>query len=43
MITWRIILGLVVAGWTAVRAESLTLATYNIENYGPANRMTEVG
>ena len=43
MITWRIILGLVVTGWTAVRGESLTLATYNIENYGPANRMTEVG
>jgi endonuclease/exonuclease/phosphatase family metal-dependent hydrolase len=26
-----------------VRAESLTLATYNVENYGPANRMTEAG
>ncbi len=24
-------------------AESLTIATYNIENYGPANRMTEAG
>ncbi|MDO8541054.1 MAG: endonuclease/exonuclease/phosphatase family protein [Opitutaceae bacterium] len=28
--------------WTA-RAEKLTLATYNIENYGPADRMTEAG
>lgn len=25
------------------RAETLTIATYNIENYGPANRMTEAG
>lgn len=24
-------------------AESLTVATYNVENYGPANRMTEAG
>lgn len=24
-------------------AETLTVATYNIENYGPANRMTEAG
>lgn len=24
-------------------AETLTLATYNVENYGPANRMTEAG
>ena len=24
-------------------AETLTIATYNIENYGPANRMTEAG
>ncbi|MSU50029.1 MAG: endonuclease/exonuclease/phosphatase family protein [Opitutus sp.] len=31
--------------WTAValHAETLTVATYNIENYGPANRMTEAG
>src|SRR5882762_1999304 len=27
----------------AVRAETLTVATYNIENYGPADRMTEAG
>jgi len=26
-----------------LRAETLTVATYNIENYGSANRMTEVG
>ena len=25
------------------RGETLTIATYNIENYGPANRMTEAG
>ena len=31
-------------GWSAiVHAETLTIATYNIENYGPANRMTEAG
>jgi endonuclease/exonuclease/phosphatase family metal-dependent hydrolase len=27
----------------AVQAETLTVATYNIENYGPADRMTEMG
>lgn len=27
----------------ALHAETLTIATYNIENYGPANRMTEAG
>lgn len=26
-----------------VRAEPLTIATYNVENYGPANRITEAG
>ena len=26
-----------------IRAETLTVATYNIENYGPANRVTEAG
>jgi endonuclease/exonuclease/phosphatase family metal-dependent hydrolase len=26
-----------------VRAETLTVATYNLENYGPADRMTEAG
>lgn len=31
-------------GWSAiVHAGTLTIATYNIENYGPANRMTEAG
>ncbi len=34
-------LGLFVA--ILVRAESLTIATYNIENYGPADRVTEAG
>lgn len=33
--------GLLWAG--GARAETLTLATYNLENYGPANRMTEAG
>jgi endonuclease/exonuclease/phosphatase family metal-dependent hydrolase len=27
----------------AARAETLTVATYNIENYGPADRLTEAG
>lgn len=35
-------LGLLIAAVTA-RAETLRLATYNIENYGPADRMTDVG
>jgi endonuclease/exonuclease/phosphatase family metal-dependent hydrolase len=26
-----------------LRGETLSIATYNVENYGPANRMTEVG
>ena len=34
---------LVVGVVTWVRGETLTLATYNIENYGPANRVTETG
>jgi endonuclease/exonuclease/phosphatase family metal-dependent hydrolase len=34
------VLPLVLAG---VRAASLTVATYNVENYGPADRMTEAG
>ena len=28
---------------TLARAETLTIATYNVENYGAANRMTEAG
>ncbi len=40
--------GLMGCVWVAllivgVRAETLTLATYNVENYGPADRMTEAG
>ncbi len=39
--------GFCVLGWllavAGLRAETLTLATYNVENYGPANRMTEAG
>ena len=26
-----------------LRAETLTIATYNIENYGPADRVTKAG
>lgn len=29
--------------WLRLSAETLTIATYNIENYGPADRMTEAG
>ena len=29
--------------FSALRAETLTVATYNLENYGPANRATEAG
>lgn len=32
-----------IAGPGFARGETLTLATYNVENYGPANRMTESG
>ena len=40
-VIWLVLL---VVGWTALtRAESLTIATYNLENYGPADRMTEAG
>ena len=43
---WLRLLGLL--GWLAGmipagRTEVLTIATYNIENYGPANRLTETG
>ena len=36
---------LLILVWCACsgRAETLTIATYNIENYGPANRITEAG
>ncbi len=42
---WRIFIGVMAALLIALRldAETLTLATYNIENYGPADRMTEAG
>lgn len=37
----------VLLGWSLLlaggRAETLTIATYNIENYGSSNRMTEAG
>jgi endonuclease/exonuclease/phosphatase family metal-dependent hydrolase len=32
-----------VIGWLALQAETLTLATYNLENYGSADRMTAAG
>jgi endonuclease/exonuclease/phosphatase family metal-dependent hydrolase len=36
-------LGLLALGLSLVHAETLTVATYNIENYGPADRVTEEG
>lgn len=33
----------VIAGSLVMSAETLTFATYNVENYGPADRLTEVG
>ncbi len=43
MKTLRALLVAAILGAGAARAETLTLATYNIENYGPANRVTEAG
>lgn len=44
---WRafIALGLGLLAWApmSLGGETLVVATYNIENYGPANRMTEAG
>ena len=39
----RLLLAGLVCGVCLARGETLTIATYNIENYGPANRMTEAG
>lgn len=45
----RTVLGIFRTGWVAMvlpclpAAEELRLATYNVENYGPADRMTEAG
>lgn len=36
-------LGLLAFSSCGLWAETLTVATYNIENYGPANRLTEAG
>jgi endonuclease/exonuclease/phosphatase family metal-dependent hydrolase len=37
-------IGLVLLCWfTGTRAETLTIATYNVENYAAANRVTEAG
>ena len=36
-------LGLFAWGAVLRGGETLVVATYNIENYGPANRMTEAG
>ncbi len=41
MSVWRI--GLLLLALSGLRAETLTLATYNVENYGPADRVTEDG
>jgi endonuclease/exonuclease/phosphatase family metal-dependent hydrolase len=37
------LLGLVALGTAVGRAEPVTIATYNVENYGSANRLTEAG
>ena len=39
----RSVLFALILGTSVVRAETLTIATYNLENYGPADRMTEAG
>jgi endonuclease/exonuclease/phosphatase family metal-dependent hydrolase len=36
IVVWVVLVGL-------ARGETLTVATYNLENYGPADRMTEAG
>ena len=36
-------LGVFALGLVMVRAETLTVATYNLENYGPVDRVTEAG
>ena len=39
-------LGIAIAAWAAcpgARGESLAIATYNVGNYGPADRLTEAG
>ncbi len=38
-----VLFGVMVGALALARGETLTLATYNIENYGPANRLTEAG
>lgn len=40
-VTWC--LALAALGAVGLQGETLVVATYNIENYGPANRMTEAG
>lgn len=45
-VRWLVLLGVGGGGFVAgysLHAETLTIATYNVENYGPANRMTEAG
>lgn len=39
----RSLLCLIVTVVAVAAAETLTIATYNVENYGPTNRMTEAG
>lgn len=38
-----VVLAAALCAFAGVRAETLTIATYNIENYGLADRMTEAG
>ena len=42
--SWQLLLiGFLVCGASRARAETLTVATYNVENYVAADRMTETG
>ncbi len=42
LVGWSLLLACVLPVW-AGRPDALTIATYNIQNYGPANRMTADG
>lgn len=39
----RLGVGVLALTTSGLRAEILTIATYNVENYGPADRVTEIG
>lgn len=39
----RLLLFILAGGLPPARGETITIATYNLENYGPADRMTDAG